>query len=126
MWEHFMTKPLVDRGIFRHLADCPTPWPCFVIAVRADFLDQHSQQIKQLLQLINNQTQTFKNQDLLAETLAAQYQLQPDDVQLWLNRTTWSRQNFDLSEFNLIQTQLLDLNILSCKLDYSTTIASLN
>src|SRR5690606_3359788 len=32
MWEHFMTKPLVDQGIFRRLSDCPTPWPCFVIA----------------------------------------------------------------------------------------------
>jgi len=38
MWEHFMTKPLVDQGIFRRLADCPTPWPCFVIAVRHTFL----------------------------------------------------------------------------------------
>ena len=28
------TKPLVDNGIFRRIADCPTPWPCFVIAVR--------------------------------------------------------------------------------------------
>ena len=32
MWEHFTTKPLVDNGSFRRLTDCPTPWPCFVIA----------------------------------------------------------------------------------------------
>src|SRR5690606_26303347 len=31
MWEHFMTKPLVDKGVFRRLGDCPTPWPSFVI-----------------------------------------------------------------------------------------------
>jgi hypothetical protein len=24
MWERFMTKPLVDKGIFRRIADCPT------------------------------------------------------------------------------------------------------
>jgi hypothetical protein len=24
----------VDKGIFRRIGDCPTPWPCFVIAVR--------------------------------------------------------------------------------------------
>jgi len=24
MWEHFMTKPLVDKGVFRRVADCPT------------------------------------------------------------------------------------------------------
>ncbi len=28
MWERFMTKPLVDNGTFRRIADCPTPWPC--------------------------------------------------------------------------------------------------
>jgi hypothetical protein len=24
MWERFMTKPLVDKGIFRRVGDCPT------------------------------------------------------------------------------------------------------
>lgn len=33
MWERFMTKPIVDKGIFRRVGDCPTPWPCFVIAI---------------------------------------------------------------------------------------------
>jgi hypothetical protein len=34
MWERFMTKPLVDKGIFcDELQIAPTPWPCFVIAV---------------------------------------------------------------------------------------------
>lgn len=61
MWEHFMTKPLVDQGIFRRLADCPTPWPCFVIAARKDFLATYTSEVNQLLQLINFQTQGFKN-----------------------------------------------------------------
>jgi hypothetical protein len=38
MWEHFTTKPLVDKGIFKRLGDCPTPWPCFVIAATDSFL----------------------------------------------------------------------------------------
>ncbi|HNQ27625.1 MAG TPA: ABC transporter substrate-binding protein, partial [Aquaticitalea sp.] len=28
MWELFMTKPLVDQGIFRRVGNLPTPWPC--------------------------------------------------------------------------------------------------
>ena len=36
-----MTKPLVDNGTFRRIADCPTPWPCFVIAVRNEVLKKH-------------------------------------------------------------------------------------
>ena len=39
MWEHFRTKPLVDNGTFRRVGDCPTPWPCFVIAVREEVLE---------------------------------------------------------------------------------------
>jgi len=34
MWEKFTTKPLVDSGIFRRIGECPSPWPCFVIATR--------------------------------------------------------------------------------------------
>ena len=41
MWEHFTTKPLVDSGIFRRIDDCPTPWPCFVIAVRNEVLEKN-------------------------------------------------------------------------------------
>jgi hypothetical protein len=28
MWERFMTKPLVDKGIFRRIGDCPTALFC--------------------------------------------------------------------------------------------------
>ncbi len=40
MWEKFTTKPLVDQKKFRRLGECPTPWPCFVIAVRDEFILQ--------------------------------------------------------------------------------------
>ncbi|MGB0789152.1 MAG: ABC transporter substrate-binding protein, partial [Marinirhabdus sp.] len=38
LWEKFMTKPIVDKGVFRRIDECPSPWPCFVVAVREDFL----------------------------------------------------------------------------------------
>ena len=46
MWERFMTKPLVDKGIFDRVADCPTPWPCFVIAVRDEVLEKEPKNCK--------------------------------------------------------------------------------
>jgi ABC-type nitrate/sulfonate/bicarbonate transport system substrate-binding protein len=51
MWERFMTKPLVDKGIFRRIGDCPTPWPCFVIAVRDEILEKYPEAIKSILTL---------------------------------------------------------------------------
>ena len=38
MWERFMTQPLVDQKIFRRIADCPSPCPRDVIAVRTQLL----------------------------------------------------------------------------------------
>jgi hypothetical protein len=37
MWERFMTKPLVDKGILDELVDCPTPWPCFKLRFERKF-----------------------------------------------------------------------------------------
>jgi hypothetical protein len=55
MWERFMTKPLVDKGIFRRIADCPTPWPCFVIAVRDEVLENNPE--------VKRRTKTHKDTD---------------------------------------------------------------
>ena len=52
MWEHFTTKPLVDNGTFRRVADCPTPWPCFVIAVKNEILK---------IQIVSKIFKIFKN-----------------------------------------------------------------
>jgi ABC-type nitrate/sulfonate/bicarbonate transport system substrate-binding protein len=60
MWERFMTKPLVDDGTFRKIADCPTPWPCFVIAVRNEFLKNNAATVELILDIINNTTIEFK------------------------------------------------------------------
>ena len=60
MWERFMTKPLVDKGVFRKIADCPTPWPCFVIAVREEILEKHPKIIDKILEIINKLLPSLK------------------------------------------------------------------
>ncbi|RZJ67523.1 MAG: ABC transporter substrate-binding protein, partial [Flavobacterium sp.] len=61
MWERFMTKPIVDKGIFRRVTDCPTPWPCFVIAVRNEVLKNNPEAIGTVLDIINQTTEEFKD-----------------------------------------------------------------
>ena len=46
LWEKFTTKPLVDNGTFRRIDNCPSPWPCFVIAVREDFIKSNKKDLK--------------------------------------------------------------------------------
>ena len=112
MWEHFMTKPLVDNGIFRRVGDCPTPWPCFVIAVREEVLNEHPNTIKQILEIINSTTQEFKEIRDIDKTLATKYHQQIDDIQEWLRLTEWSQKPLSEKMLNKIQNQLFDLKII--------------
>ena len=90
MWEHFTTKPLVDNGTFRRVGDCPTPWPCFVIAVRNEILEKHHTEIKKVLDIINEQTKDFKNIENIDKILAKRYEQKLEDIQKWLKITDWN------------------------------------
>ena len=117
MWERFMTKPLVDKGIFRRLADCPTPWPCFVIAVREEVLAKQPETINRLLEIINAKTQNFKGIPNIVNLLATTYNQKTEDIEEWLSLTNWSQEKIDLDLLESIQKQLLELNIIDSKCD---------
>jgi hypothetical protein len=59
MWERFMTKPLVDKGIFRRIG-IVLPWPCFVIAVRDEILEKYPEAIKDILSTIMKKLPNFQ------------------------------------------------------------------
>lgn len=117
MWERFMTKPLVDKGIFRRLADCPTPWPCFVIAVREEVLAKQPETINRLLEIINTKTQNFKGIPNIVNLLATTYNQKTEDIEEWLSLTNWSQEKIDLDLLESVQKQLLELNIIDSKCD---------
>ncbi|MDG2073602.1 MAG: substrate-binding domain-containing protein, partial [Polaribacter sp.] len=101
MWEHFTTKPLVDNKTFRRIGDCPTPWPCFVIAVRNEILENHPREIQEVLNTINNQTRDFKQTPGIDNVLAKRYEQKLDDIQKWLSITEWESDT-------LISKELID------------------
>jgi len=113
MWEHFMTKPIVDKGIFRRVGDCPTPWPSFVIAVRNEVLERDSKVIEKLLEVINDTTLNFKQISGIDSILAARYGQKKEDINEWLKLTRWSQTKPDKITFDKIQQQLLDLSIIN-------------
>lgn len=115
MWERFMTKPLVDKGIFRRLGDCPTPWPCFVIAVRSEILENNSEIVETLLSVINRKTAEFKQIPDIEAMLSERYGQKPEDIRQWLSLTQWSQSNFPEPMLNNVQNQLADLGIIDKK-----------
>lgn len=112
MWERFMTKPLVDKGIFRRIDDCPTPWPCFVIAVRNEVLENHPEAVEKILEIINQTTSEFKEIPSIDRTLSERYHQKLEDIQEWLSLTEWSQGQLTEQMLNNVQNQLLELSII--------------
>ena len=119
MWERFMTKPLVDKGVFRRIGDCPTPWPCFVIAVRNKILEKYPEIVTEILEIINSKTSNFKEIPNINSILANKYHQKLEDIQEWLSLTKWSQKQLSEEEFNSIQDQLIALKIISKKIFFS-------
>lgn len=122
MWERFMTKPLVDKGIFRRIAVCPTPWPCFVIAVRDEILENEPEIIAKILKIINKKTSEFKGILNIDEILASNYNQKIEDIQEWLSLTEWSKKPLTEKMLNNVQNQLFQLKIIDKKVTFDKIV----
>ena len=116
MWEKFMTKPYVDNGTFRKIGECPTPWPCFVIAVRNEVLEKDADAIKKILDTINSTSRGFKNIPSIDVIIKKRYGIKLTDVQEWLLLTEWSQRQLTTNEVENIQSRLLQMNLIKNKL----------
>ena len=125
MWEHFTTKPLVNNGTFRRLGDCPTPWSCFVIAVRQEFLMQEPAAVLTMLKTINSVTKNFKSIPGVEIALSKRYEQKKEDILQWLNVTTWSQKQISIMEIEKVQDQLQELGLISEKWENSRFLSNL-
>ncbi len=125
MWEHFTTKPIVDAGTFRRLEDCPTPWPCFVIAATEAFLAESKEIIRHILEVINLYTSEFKLIPSIDRTLSNKYEQRLEDVREWLRMTEWSQSQLSAETIENVQDYLYKLQLISHKLEVDKLITSL-
>jgi ABC-type nitrate/sulfonate/bicarbonate transport system substrate-binding protein len=115
MWEKFMTQPLVDNKVFKRVGECPTPWPCFVIAVRNDVLKHSPDQVQKVLDIVNAQSAKMHETPEITAILASKYGLQPRDVAAWLALTRWTSRAVDEDMLNNVQNHLLQLGLIGKK-----------
>lgn len=115
MWERFTTQPYVDNKVFRRLTDCPTPWPCFVIAARQAFLDQNAQLAVHILDVINCYTTEFKQIPSIDRTLSNRYGIELEAIREWLYLTRWSQNQVETEVLDKVIDTLFDLNLISKK-----------
>ncbi len=123
LWEHFTTKPLVDNGTFRRIADCPTPWSCFVIAVREKFLNSQPVALLNMLKTLNLVTAKFKEIPGVDTALAKKYDQRLEDIRQWLKITTWSQKQISVMEIDKVQEQLLELGLIDKKEDNASFLS---
>lgn len=123
LWEHFTTKPLVDNGTFRRIADCPTPWSCFVIAVREKFLNSQPAALQNMLKTLNLVTAKFKEIPGVETALAKKYDQRLEDIRQWLKITTWSQKQISVMEIDKVQEQLLELGLIDKKEDNASFLS---
>ncbi|WP_405606166.1 substrate-binding domain-containing protein [Polaribacter sp. Asnod1-A03] len=126
MWEHFTTKPLVDNGTFRRVDDCPTPWPCFVIAVRNEVLENDYDEVRKVLDIINNKTKDFKKISNIDEILAIRYEQKLEDIGQWLEITEWNDgKPITKNLTTRIQNKMVQFNVIQKKKDSSNFIRNM-
>lgn len=117
LWEKYTTKPLVDSGVFRRIGECPTTWPCFVIAATDSFIENETFTLRSILETINPITKEFKNIADIDTILSKRYGQKREDVQAWLGQTEWSQKNIQKETLENVQNKLLELKLISQKLD---------
>ena len=97
LWEKFTTKPYVDNGTLKRIGETVTPWPCFVIVARNEFLEQHPNEIKDLLAVIHRRNgESMYNHDaptVFPALVAERYEQKLEDVQEWYGMTRWATNN---------------------------------
>ncbi len=127
MWEHFTTKPLVDNGTFRRIEDCPTPWPCFVVAIRNEIVENNFEAVKKVLEIINTETKNFKKINHIDDILAERYEQQIEDIQEWLKITEWN-DGKPITEnlITQIQDKMVRFNVIKEKKTSSDFIKNMN
>jgi len=93
LWEKFTTKPFVDNGEMQRVDICPTPWPCFVLVAKDDFLERNKESISNLLDGLHILTSNFKDRPAIEDLIAERYELKIEDVKEWIADTVWSENN---------------------------------
>lgn len=113
LWEKFTTKPFVDKGDLKRVGECPTPWPCFVVAVRNETLINHEEEVLKMLEVINASCKAVMDDAQSAVVIADKYNLEVSDAKEWFAQTVWNTK-VEVSKKSLQEVidTLIDLKVL--------------
>jgi ABC-type nitrate/sulfonate/bicarbonate transport system substrate-binding protein len=113
LWEKFTTKPFVDNGEFRMIGECKTPWPCFVVAATNQFIQNQSNTLHEVLEIINKSCHELKSNSEAVDLIAWRYQIKLADAMNWFNELEYAEKTeIDMEQMELVFGKLASFNIL--------------
>jgi ABC-type nitrate/sulfonate/bicarbonate transport system substrate-binding protein len=124
-WEKFMTKPLVDSGRFRRVAEFVAPWPAFVVCASSAALARGAALATVLRGVFASAAELAASRDAAA-TIAERYGLGVDDVREWLRATRWaSRPGVGIEHVAPAVAQLGALHLIGADVSAAALLAPL-
>jgi len=91
MWEKFTTMPQVVDGTFKRVGELLTPWPFFLIAANAEFLQTGSEELEKVAAIVQKECQLFKTGgESTIQYVNQHYHIQHDAVAEWLPSVSWA------------------------------------
>jgi ABC-type nitrate/sulfonate/bicarbonate transport system substrate-binding protein len=90
LWEKYTTFPYTEQGKCRYIDEVVTPWPCFVIAVREEVLNENRALLKEMCRVVNEKALEVKKSENTVEVISWRYNLRLGQVENWLIETDWN------------------------------------
>ncbi|MEJ6798076.1 MAG: ABC transporter substrate-binding protein [Crocinitomicaceae bacterium] len=114
LWEKYTTYPFTEQKKCRYVEEVVTPWPCFVIAVRNEVLDEHKDLIDKMCLVVNKRAGEMLTDPNIIDIISWRYNLRSSHVQNWLNETVWNYEGIEYPlAFNKVVNYLKMLNLIS-------------
>jgi len=125
-WEKFTTKPWVDNGEFRRVAERKTPFSCFVICVSNQAWIDKPQAVSDTIEALFNQVNQFTSSPERIKLISEFYGLQPKDVEDWIKDVIWTpAPHLNTNMLSIAIEALKELNLVSRSLSVEGLIGRL-
>jgi sulfonate transport system substrate-binding protein len=90
-WEKWTTKPLVDKGIFKMVDVCPSPWASFILSGRKEEnkMENRMAAVKSAFEAVTKIAAQLKTSSESASVISSEYHLKESDAADWLLHVEW-------------------------------------
>jgi len=91
LWERFVTANLVKQGVFKRIAEIPTPWPSFYTAARPGLLDADRELIDKVVAIVLSfAAELGSDPEGAIDQIVGRYDMGRRDARAWLAGVEWS------------------------------------